>query len=232
MGAVYFIRNEITKRIYIGKDENDDSARSRCADHVSCNRFHCIPLHEDIYNVYGIDKFKFGVIEAVQTIELESAESWWIRVHNAADPRFGYNTIGKIPLQSDEAIEQYRDDLLKNDPRRHGIYRELPTRGEPLIDLAPTDYATFVRNKASSVDNDARFISECKAKGLRLATKADIGAKVIYVWKTYSNDVHTGTLISFPSTWAKIVNDKPEIRAKDYIEVERGVIFVIKGREK
>ena len=229
MGAVYFIRNEITKRIYIGKDENDDSARSRCTDHASCNKFHSIPLHDDIYDVYGIDKFKFGVIEAVQAIELVSAESWWIHVHNAADPRFGYNTIGRIPLQNDEAIERYRDDLLKNDSRRHGIYRELPSRGEPLIDLAPSDYATFVRNKASSVDNDARFISECKAKGLRLATKADIGAKVIYVWKTYSNDVHTGTLRSFASTWAKIVNDKPEIRAKrDYIEVERGVIFVIK----
>jgi hypothetical protein len=43
--------------------------------------------------------------------------------------------------------------------------------------------------------------------------------------------VHTGTLFSFASTWAKIVNDKPEIRAKwskDEIEVERGVIFVIK----
>jgi hypothetical protein len=138
-----FIRNEITKRIYIGKDEKDDSASSRCADHVSCNRFHCIPLHEDIYNVYGIDKFEFGVIEAVQAIELESAESWWIQVHNAADLRFGYNKMGKIPRQSDEAIEQYRDDLLKNDPRRHRIYRDLPTRGEPLIDLAPADYATL-----------------------------------------------------------------------------------------
>jgi hypothetical protein len=135
----------------------------------------------------------------------------------------------KIPLQSDEAIEQDRDDLLKKNPRRHGIYRELPTRGEPLVDLAPIDYATFVRNKASSVDNDARFIADCKAKGLRRATKADIDAKVIYVWKTYSNDVHTGTLKSFPSPWAKIANDKPEIGAKwDYIEIERGVIFVIK----
>lgn len=231
MGAVYFIRNEITKRIYIGKDEKDDSARSRCADHVSGNRFHCIPLHGDIYNVYGIDKFKFGVIEVVQAIKLESAESWWIHVHNAADLRFGYNKMGrKIPHQSDEAIERYRDDLLKNDPHRHRIYRELPTRGEPLVNLAPADYATFVRNKKSSVENDARFIAECKAKGLRLATKADIGAKVVYVWKTYSNDEHTGKLISFDSTWAKIVNDKPESSAKwskDEIEVERGVIFVI-----
>ena len=228
MGAVYFIRNEITKRIYIGKDENDDSARSRCTDHASCNKFHSIPLHDDIYDVYGIDKFKFGVIEVVPATELESAESWWIRVHNAADPRFGYNEMGKIHLQSGETIEQYRDNELKHDQRRHGIYRELPTRGEPLSDLAPTDYATFVRNKASSVDNDARFIADCKAKRLRLATKADIGAKVTYVWKTYSNDVHTGKLDRFLSKWAEIVNDKPEFRAKDHIEVKRGVIFVIK----
>jgi hypothetical protein len=146
MGAVYFIRNEANDRIYIGKDEKDDSARGRCGDHVSSSRFHCVELHDDIYSVYGIDKFKFGVIETVQAIELESAESWWIRVHNAADPRFGYNKMGRHHLQTDEAIEQDRDDLLKSDTRRHRIYMELPTRGEPLVNLAPADYAAFVRN--------------------------------------------------------------------------------------
>ena len=226
MGAVYFIRNEIKNRIYIGKDEKDDSGRSRCSDHVSGNRFHCLPLHEDIYKEGGIDNFKFGVIEVVPLKELKDAEQWWIEVHNAADPRFGYNTMGKIPRQSEEAIEQYRNDLLKNDQRRHRIYMELPTRGEPLSNLARPNFEKLVRYKASSPENDARFSAEQKAKGRRLATKADIGAKVIYVWETYCNDEHTGTLRSFDSPWAKIKNDK--LKPWDYIRVERGVIFVIK----
>jgi hypothetical protein len=228
MGAVYFIRNEMTGRIYIGKDENDNSARSRCEDHLSGDRFHCVPLREDIYDVYGIDKFKFGVIEVVQqAIELRGVESWWIRVHNAADPRSGYNQTGKIRLRSGETFEQYRDNMLKNDPRRHRIYRELPTRGEPLRNLAPRNYETIVKNRATSDGNATRFIAKCKAKGLQpAATKADFGAKVIYVWKDYSNEEHTGTLDSFSSGWAKIKNDK--LKRWDYIELKRGVIFVIK----
>lgn len=229
MGAVYFIRNEIKPRIYIGKDENDDSAGTRLKNHLSGANFHCRSLRKDI-NLHGLSNFTTDVIETVpDKEELRRVEEWWIRVYNAADPRFGYNTIGKIHLPSDEAIKQYQGGLLKADPRRYEIYRQLPSRGQPLSKFAGQEYQLFAANEASSVENDAQFNGECKGKGLRLATKKDIGAGVIYPWKTFSNRRYTGTLKTFGRIWATIVNDNSEMRAKyplDEIEIGRNVIFV------
>lgn len=229
MGDVYAIRNNLTKRIYVGKAE--ESAESRWEDHLSGSRFHCLSLRKDM-SMYGVDNFKFVVIEdGLFGEELKEAELWRIRVYNAADPRFGYNTMGKIPIADPEALKRYQAGLLKADPRRHRRYRQIETTPEAWRSSPQTEFA---KNEASSVENDARFIAECTAKGLRLATKADIGVKVIYVWKTSSNDVHTDTLKTFGGTWAKIENDRPDICAKwkvDEIEIARGVIFVV-GKER
>jgi group I intron endonuclease len=103
MGAVYLIRNNNKKLIYIGKD-NDDSAKTRWADHLSGTRFHCLSLRKAMAE-YGPHNFTCRVIEnGLFRDELRNVEMWWIRVFNAGDPAVGYNTIGKIPRGEDKPI--------------------------------------------------------------------------------------------------------------------------------
>jgi hypothetical protein len=230
MGAVYKIRCEITKLGYVGRDKQDDEAKVRLAAHVSSDQFHNPALYGSIV-LHGIENHRFWLIESgVSPLEITPAETWWIHIYNYANPRFGFNIQGTS--FSEEVHKDLQADMLKREPRRRRRYKQLENDpGKPLV--ATSENIKHFKNAASSAANDARFIAECEAKGLRRATKDDIGAKVVYCWKFYSNYTYTGTLVKF-GPWATIINDDPAIAAKwprgDEIQVSRGVIFVLKEK--
>lgn len=86
MTGIYKIENTITGEVYVGQSKNIEK---RWANHRSNykakNKVRKYALYRDM-RYYGIDKFKFEVLEECKIDELDNKENYWIayyaeRVH-------------------------------------------------------------------------------------------------------------------------------------------------------
>ena len=91
IGYIYKITNKINSKCYIG--QTSKFYKKRCNEHKNAafNKFkisYNYPLYK-AFRKYGIDNFKFEVIEKCEIQKLNEREIYWISYYNSY--KEGYN---------------------------------------------------------------------------------------------------------------------------------------------
>lgn len=88
--GIYIITSLVDGKVYIGQSielaKRWDCHRSNLKH--NCNRNKHL---QRTYNLYGIDNFKFSIIECCSVDELDAKEKHWIDYYNSTNDKFGYN---------------------------------------------------------------------------------------------------------------------------------------------
>ena len=85
--GIYSIQNTINSKRYIGKSESDISRRwEEHRTGVRSNRH----LQNSI-NKYGLDNFKFKILEECEPKDCWLRERYWIKFYNSNNSELGYN---------------------------------------------------------------------------------------------------------------------------------------------
>lgn len=108
--GVYYIKNLINNKIYIGQSKN---VKDRLSRHKSKLKY---KKHENSYlqravNKYGIDNFEFKIIEFVDFEILDEREIYWINFYNSTLRSNGYNIEGG-GVKNKEVSEEMRINKL------------------------------------------------------------------------------------------------------------------------
>ena len=83
--GIYKITNLINNKVYIGQSKNIEQ---RWAEHKSSKQN--IHLHS-AFCKYGLENFKFEIIETPEIEELNTRERYWINFYDSTNPNKGYN---------------------------------------------------------------------------------------------------------------------------------------------
>ena len=90
---IYKATNLINNKVYIGQTKN--TLKCRANQHYRCAKCNTRPKYGKFYidiMKYGINNFKFEVIEFVDNVEtLDERERYWISFYKATDENYGYN---------------------------------------------------------------------------------------------------------------------------------------------
>lgn len=113
MQGIYYIKNILTDRIYIGQSI---LIERRIGDH--CKKARNKELHNDMKNL-GLDKFEWGVLELVEDRnDLTAREQYYIDLH-----------IDNIYNRSKKALASYSGDLDSRSLAYQRSYKKKLARG-------------------------------------------------------------------------------------------------------
>lgn len=87
--GIYFIKNVLTGKLYIGKSKN---IKARLINHrtkLNCN-IHKNNHLQSSWNLYGKENFAFGILEECEHSLLDEREKFYIITNNSVSPN-GYN---------------------------------------------------------------------------------------------------------------------------------------------
>ena len=92
--GIYQILSLATGKRYIGSSKNASQRwRSHLKD-LKLNRHHSMRLQEE-YNIYGIDNFRFNILEFCQPQEKLEKEKLWMTHFTSTEPDFGFNILSE-----------------------------------------------------------------------------------------------------------------------------------------
>lgn len=88
--GIYKITNLKNNKIYIGSSSN---LKQRLRQHRSFLKLneHCNKHLQSSYNKYGIENFKFEILETTEEQNLESKEEYYIKLFDSTNNKKGYN---------------------------------------------------------------------------------------------------------------------------------------------
>ena len=90
VSGIYCIKNIITNKKYIGQSVNINDRWRRHISELEHNSHHNDYLQKS-WNKYGINCFKFYVLEYCDVENLDEREIYYIDLYNTLDREFGYN---------------------------------------------------------------------------------------------------------------------------------------------
>lgn len=115
--GIYCIENTITNRKYIGQSVNLTGRwgqhRSALKRHVHDNK-----LIQADYDLYGIESFKFTILELCKAKQLDEREIYYIERCNTTDLNTGYN-LRSGGVKSWNGMTEYATTNLSNAIKRH-----------------------------------------------------------------------------------------------------------------
>lgn len=99
MGFIYYIKNKINEKYYIGQTKRDYLKRINEHLSTSSSSKKLSAVHSAI-NKYGIESFEYNFIENVDDNDLDEKEKYYINLYNSLCPN-GYNmqtggTLNKV----------------------------------------------------------------------------------------------------------------------------------------
>lgn len=93
--GIYKITNLKNNKVYIGSSQ-DLKARLRCHRHQLKKNIHGNTHLQYSYNKYGVEAFRFEIIEITNKNDLIEREIFWIKLYNCLDRDKGYNKASNI----------------------------------------------------------------------------------------------------------------------------------------
>lgn len=91
IGGIYKITNKVDGKFYIGSTVDFNKRRATHRYELKANKHHNEYL-QNAYNKYGIENFKFSILEIVENEEeLRSKEQYYIDSLDACNRKIGYN---------------------------------------------------------------------------------------------------------------------------------------------
>ena len=131
--GIYLIENLINNKKYVGQSKN---ILARWSGHRCDSKTRDLPLYRAMRK-YGLENFKFSILEECPISELAKREDYWINYYNCFLPG-GYNynkaethyTNLAIPDKYKNIIAdiKYSDKLLKDIATEYGLEKESITR--------------------------------------------------------------------------------------------------------
>lgn len=105
ISGVYTITNIINNKMYVGHATNLSYRKSRHFNDLKNNRHSNFHLQSAV-NYYGIDNFKFELLEECEKEFLYVLEHWWCNMLNVHDRKFGYNVAPTDPRGKPKIISE------------------------------------------------------------------------------------------------------------------------------
>lgn len=131
--GIYLIENLANNKKYVGQSKN---ILARWSGHKCDSKTRDLPLYRAMRK-YGLENFKFSILEECPISELAKREDYWINYYNCFLPN-GYNynkaethyTNLAIPDKYKNIITdiKYSDKLLKDIATEYGLEKESITR--------------------------------------------------------------------------------------------------------
>lgn len=90
MDYIYLLKNNKTKRIYVGRTCKPKNRLKNHLNNLRANR-HTNELLQKDYNQYGECSFEFEVVESIENLTRTSVERDWMIKLKTYDPKYGYN---------------------------------------------------------------------------------------------------------------------------------------------
>lgn len=126
--GIYLIENIINNKKYVGQSKN---IYARWSGHRCDSKVRDLPLYNAMRK-YGLENFKFSILEECEINELADREDYWIAYYNSYVPN-GYNinqaethwtnrTVPQRVLDIMEEIENGTDKLI-NIAKKYGVHR-------------------------------------------------------------------------------------------------------------
>jgi group I intron endonuclease len=112
MTGIYFIKNLVNQKIYIGLSTNIEARflfhRRRLLSNTHKNEH-----FQSAFIQYGVDSFEFGILEECTEEQLSNKEKFWIAKYQSYDRSFGYNKTygGEFGRLSDEIVQRTASKL-------------------------------------------------------------------------------------------------------------------------
>ena len=113
-GSIYYIKNQVNGKGYVGKTLN--SIQNRFQEHVADSqktRCEKRPLY-DAMNKYGVENFTIELLETAPYDKLSEREQYWIAQKDTY--KNGYNATrggdGKVLYDYEAIIQKFRDGML------------------------------------------------------------------------------------------------------------------------
>lgn len=124
--GIYCIENMINGKKYIGQAKDIDRRKYQHLKELKGN-YHYNKYLQNAFNKYGVNNFKFNIIEKCNIDNLDEREMFYIKKYNTMDKTKGYNLRAggresKLSETSKEKISQTRKKRIKEGkiiPVRH-----------------------------------------------------------------------------------------------------------------
>lgn len=126
--GIYLIENLINNKKYVGQSKN---IYARWSGHRCDSKVRDLPLYNAMRK-YGLENFKFSILEECEVNELADREDYWIAYYNSYVPN-GYNinqaethwTNRAVPRRVLDIMEEIENgtDKLINIAKKYGVHR-------------------------------------------------------------------------------------------------------------
>lgn len=126
--GIYLIENIINNKKYVGQSKN---IYARWSGHRCDSKVRDLPLYNAMRK-YGLENFKFSILEECEVNELADREDYWIAYYNSYVPN-GYNinqaethwTNRAVPQRVLDIMEEIENgtDKLINIAKKYGVHR-------------------------------------------------------------------------------------------------------------
>ena len=114
MMGIYYIKNNLNGKLYIGQSI-EINKRFNTHKHKLRNNIHPNAHLQSSFNKYGEDNFEFGLLKATKEKYLNRLERLYIKKHNTANPKYGYNkALGGNSNSGWEVPQEIRDKMSKS----------------------------------------------------------------------------------------------------------------------
>lgn len=92
MKTIYIIKNRVNNKVYVGQTKHYDIRKREHINDLKANRHSNVYLQED-FNKYGINNFKFEILENVNDIDANSREDYYMSYFGGIDTNYVYNAM-------------------------------------------------------------------------------------------------------------------------------------------
>ena len=124
--GIYKIENKINGKVYIGQSQN---IFKRWSVHGNKNKANnCNMVIAKAITKYGVENFRFEILELCPKEELNTKEKYWISIYDSYKDGYNSTTGGDAPHES--TVSKLTRDTVKV------LLQELEANKVPMVDLA------------------------------------------------------------------------------------------------
>lgn len=162
ISGIYTITNLINNKIYLGKSSN---LKRRLNNHkiALLSLRHENEHLQNSVNKYGIENFKFEILEEVSIEFLDSQENYWANLLNVHNRNFGYNILNCSPEGRTKVYDEELRYKLGNGQRGKKASKETKQKMSESRKGKAIHSEEF-KNKLSNRAKNAKISEETRKK--------------------------------------------------------------------
>lgn len=187
--GIYKITNLKNNKIYIGSSNN---LKQRLRQHKSFLKLneHCNKHLQSSYNKYGIENFKFEILELVEEKNLEDKEEYYINLFDSTNNKKGYNKRvicntnkgrkvsiqGRLNMSIGQKGKKFKkEDIIKRSVTQQKIVVMYDLNYKYIkYFLSMTEAAFFINLHYSNISKAIKYNYPCKNYFWKSISKFDL----------------------------------------------------------